>query len=168
MANNYCQATVTPDLPLTDDQLEAITYRGWDLDAEEWPPEHLSSRTIRYLERLTGYDDECFTTGLEIAPGADGNVYLYASEYDGVADELLQDILRDLPQDKYPYIVIEGAYSCSKMRQGEFGGFAVLITREKIHRMDTGVWLNNKITDYKKVLDETTDSTEPVLGGLPP
>jgi hypothetical protein len=63
---------------------------------------------------------------------------------------LLQRILKTLDSETYLHITIEGASTCSKMRSGEFGGFAYFITREEVRYMSTWAWLHEAETTKKK------------------
>lgn len=60
--------------------------------------------------------------------------------------QLLQAKLRQLDPASYPHITIEGAATCSKMRPGEFGGFAYFITRDEIRYCSTWQWLSQQAT----------------------
>jgi hypothetical protein len=124
MANNYYQATVTPELP-----------------AELFSEEDLTS-----LNTACG-----LTTQRE-----GGSLYFFAEESfcergedeDGFGVDclaLFQEKLLRLDSAEYPHIAIEGAATCSKMRPGEFGGFAYLITRDAIRSYTTWQWLREHI-----------------------
>ena len=58
--------------------------------------------------------------------------------------EVLQEILRGLPEEEYPHITYEYAETCSKMRPGEFGGGAIFITREEIVWTNSSEWLRQR------------------------
>jgi hypothetical protein len=86
------------------------------------------------------------------AERAGNYLYFFADEYfsDEGEDEdgepvnclaLMQEKLRQLDPAEYPHISIEGAAYCSKMRTGEFGGFAHFITRDAIRSVSTWQWL---------------------------
>jgi hypothetical protein len=120
MANNYYQATVTPYLPaslFSEAELESLAY-----------PCGLCVH--RCGDELYFDADEGFREEGEDADGADIN---------GLS--LLQAKLRQLDAARYPSIVIQGAATCSKMRQDEFGGFAHFITRAEIRSVSTWQWL---------------------------
>ena len=77
----------------------------------------------------------------------------------------MQDKLRRLDASDYPRIVIEGAATCSKMRPGEFGGFAHLITRDDVRSMSTWQWLDEQdgepITPTPAIAAVATGTDEP-------
>ena len=122
MADNYTQATLTPDVQLTE-ELRAV------LEA----------------------------TGATLEPAGGGQWYVYWEDGFSELDEHAPDIPHDPDTaaatafrerwhgkdmagvlravlDSNPGIemlVIEGAYRCSKMRPGEFGGFGIYVTRKE-------------------------------------
>ena len=125
MANNYTQATVIPYLPsklFNDAELETLAYEcGLFNDRIE---------DMRYF-----YAEENFC---EVAIDEKGR-HLNSTE-------ILQAKLKQLDPVTYPHIVIEGAATCSKMRSGEFGGFAYFITREEVRYISTWSWLHEMET----------------------
>ncbi len=85
----------------------------------------------------------------------DGNLYFFFGEIfseegedsEGVCVNCLkvfEDKLRTLDPVEYPYITIEGAATCDKMRHGEFGGFAYFITRDEERYVSTWQWLHQQ------------------------
>lgn len=120
MANNYSQATVSPYLPASlfnEAELESLAC-ACGLSAD------------RVGDQLYFNAEEAFS---EEGPDADCN-HLYVLN-------VLQEKLRQLDAIEYPSITIQGAHTCSKMRQDEFGGFAHLITRDAIRSFSTWQWL---------------------------
>lgn len=153
MANNYQQATVTPCLPLTD------RHKLIRMAMSHSEPDEIRTLGLEQedLDFVLGALDEGFgdtpLSGVDWADGStSGETYFYVPE-GGNVDRLaifLQRVLRDLPADKFPFVEIEWAETCSKMRQGEFGGGAMFITRDDIQQMTTGWWLQerrNALTD---------------------
>lgn len=123
MADNYTKATVTPYLPaslFTDIELETL--------ANECGLFHQ-----RYDDQLYFFAEEHFC---EIGITEIGQPYNCTA--------ILQDKLKLLDPAEYPHIIIEGAATCSKMRQGEFGGFAFFITREEIRWVSTWSWIGEQ------------------------
>jgi len=120
MANNYYQATVSPDLPANLFSAEEIhsLESACGLTAD------------RVGEDVYFFAEECFC-----AQGEDADGF-------GVdCPTFLQGKLRQLNPAAYPRIVIHGASTCSKMRPDEFGGFAIVITRDDIRSTSTWEWL---------------------------
>jgi len=173
MANNHTQGTVTPYLPLTALHLGALRLldafgdggipEGTDFDDE-------GNTVLRDADVLWETLEEFFpgadkddaiqaslvflgrelTIGLDFEPTLDTSerYYLFAEDRLGDGDlAWLEWVLSTLPEDQVPYIVVEYAETCSKMRQGEFGGGAWLITREENYFMTTGSWLSSKIQE---------------------
>jgi len=120
MADNYSQATVSPELPaalFNDEELQALEMAcglNW-----EKIDDHL------YFFADTSFREE----------GEDHE----DSPVDCLA--LMQAKLKQLDPAAYPHITIQGAATCSKMRPDEFGGFAHLITRDDVRSMSTWQWL---------------------------
>ena len=140
MANNYQQGTVCPTLPLTKAQHELL-YCVED-------PKDLSKEAQALFEKY-GLEIGC-STGLTAVRSGD-LWYLFTEE---AADEnlvpFLQGVLQELTEADYPYVSYEYAITCSKMRQGEFGGGAILITRDDYTSTNSGVWLDEAIERLKK------------------
>jgi hypothetical protein len=122
MASNHYQATMTPDLP-------AAVFSEFDLHALN----AACGLRCEGDDLLYFYAEECFS---EEGEDHEGNWF------NGLS--LLQEKLRHLDPSAYPRIVIEGAATCSKMRPGEFGGFAFLITRDEIRYMATWQWIHEQ------------------------
>jgi hypothetical protein len=123
MTNNYSQATVSPDLParlFTEDELLSLQIA-------------CGLSTERYEQNLYFFADENFC---ERGEGDDG--------FEVDCPALMQEKLRQLDPVAYPHIAIQGAATCSKTRQDEFGGFAYLITRSDIRSISTWQWLHEQ------------------------
>jgi hypothetical protein len=131
MANNYYQATVSPELPatlFTEEELDALEVAcGLTCERDD---------ELLYFFADTSFSEE--------------------DEYDRDGEDvtincltLLQGKLRQLNADEYPQISIQGAASCSKMRPDEFGGFAYLITRDDIRYISTWQWLHEQEQSLK-------------------
>lgn len=120
MANNYYQATVSPDLPaalFSDEELRSLKFDCG-----------LSCEKIE--DSLYFFAEEYFC---DQAEGEDG----FGVDCPG----LLQEKLLKLDPEAYPHISIQGAATCSKMRPDEFGGFAYFITRDTVRYTSTWQWL---------------------------
>ena len=123
MANNYHQATVSPDLPASLFKAEELC--SLDLACG------LSCE--RDGENLYFFAEECFCEQGEDADGFGIDCLTF-----------LQEKLRQLDPAIYPHIAIHGAATCSKMRPDEFGGFAIFITRDEIRSISTWEWLEEQ------------------------
>jgi len=123
MANNYSQATVSPELParlFTEDELLSLQIA-------------CGLSTERYEQNLYFFAEENFC---ERGEGDDG--------FGVDCPALMQEKLRQLDPASYPHITIHGAATCSKMRPEEFGGFAYFITRSDIRYISTWQWLHEQ------------------------
>lgn len=123
MANNYTQATVSPELPaalFSDDELSALSS-ACGLSCERAGDNLYFFAEMYFCER--GEDENGF--GIDCLA-------------------LFQEKLLRLDPAAYPYISINGAATCSKMRSDEFAGFAFLITRDAIRSMSTWEWLHEQ------------------------
>jgi hypothetical protein len=135
MADNYYQATVSPELPaalFNEEELQALEI-ACGLSCEKIE-DHLYFFADTSF-RAEGEDDE------------DATVDCLA---------LMQAKLRQLDPVAYSCITIQGAATCSKMRPDEFGGFAHLITRDDVCSMSTWQWLDEQTPSTWQSLDEQT------------
>ena len=122
MADNYTQMTVSPCIPK-----RFVTEKEMDLLHDE------------------GLSHE------ELTEEGNKKYYFYCQDGCGENEnivEIFQAIIKR-SKGKLKYVVIEGAYTCSKIRPGEFGGFACLITKDKDEWFDTGSWLQRQIAKLK-------------------
>ena len=113
MANNYKQATVEPiDLPrelFTKEDLCVLELSGF-----EW--EKVGEETFYFFApEFLSADDDVPRTYVDV----------------------FQDSIRR-SGGTVTEIVVEGAYTCSKMRPGEFGGFVIRITESAVQTATTG------------------------------
>lgn len=125
MSDNYSQATVSPRLP-------ASLFTAGELAS-------LSSACGLACERhgdlLYFFAEEHFREQDDDGEGSSIN-----------CTAMFQEKLRQLPAGDYPAIIIEGAATCSKLREGEFGGFAYFITRDEVRYASTWQWLHAQDT----------------------
>jgi hypothetical protein len=131
MADNYYQATVSPELPaasFSDEELQSLEI-ACGLTFE------------RYGDDLYFFAETCF-----VEQGEDDDSF----GVDCLA--FMQEKLRQLDPADYPHIWIQGAATCSKMRPDEFGGFAIFITRDGIRSVSTWQWLReqNQLSDVTR------------------
>ncbi len=163
MANNYETATVYPYLPLTDVQQLVLRNRVLGDLLEDEGYRALSDEDKRLALNLRALwddyysgsdpDGESFGISVEYVSGTSGRYYLYTEHGSGPCaglDGVLQNILRGLSPEEYPYITVEAAMWCSKVRPGEFGGWASFITRQEIEYSGTGSWLGSRTRRWRK------------------
>lgn len=143
MANNYAQGTFEPEIP-------------FNLFTES---------DLNLLDALS----------VSVDKGPDGLAYLYNENYctsgylevDEVEKEVGEDDLYAMLQEvikrsngEVQYITHEQAYTCDKMRKGEFGGSAVFITADDIQYHGTSSWLQRRIAEVETG-DTGPDTEEP-------
>lgn len=113
MADSYSQCTVSPYFPgavITDERSEQLEAAGFG-----WETVH-NAPAMAYLYSEDGPRD-----------------YDYEDKHTNWP-ELLQEMAVEAGIDA---VIVEGAYYCSKMRQGEFGGYVTYITKDKIEHGGT-------------------------------
>lgn len=111
MADSYNQATVTPSLPtsaFTMPELNRLEVCGLF-------PEKDGNDGLLYFSAEYGIDDQAPFDG-----EGESDPYL-----------ILQTALTRCDAS-VPAIIIEGAYTCSKLRPGEFGGYCAYISRRDV------------------------------------
>lgn len=131
MANNYASGTFAPFIPA-----------------------NLITDEFKLLAKAVG-------VSIEPTNDDDNEVYLFNEDYctsgyiekgDGTEKEVsdedlyaaIQDIIRR-SEGRLAWVLHEQAYTCDKMRKGEFGGSAVFITADDIQYHGTSSWLERRI-----------------------
>lgn len=150
MANNYAQGTFEPEIPhnlFTPSDLEIMDVLGLSVDKG---PDGLA-----YL-----YNDGFCTAGyIKLEGGSEKEVCeddLYA---------MLQEVIKR-SNGELAYITHEQAYTCDRMRQGEFGGSAVIITADDVQYHGTSSWLQRRIAEVETG-NFGPDTEEPDMPALP-
>ena len=149
MANNYDQATVQPNFPIssvTDFEKELLSQFGFSYEIYDSREE--GNSLYFFVEECTRdeIDDldvdlvfECAQQGDPIATnvlryiqnhGSDNLDTYVSSEFSWVS--IFQEILKKPECEGIEDICVEGAYTCDKLRPGEFGGWVCRITRESV------------------------------------
>ena len=157
MANNYSQATVSPDFPvsvISDLELTLLATAGASYETFK------SNGEDTYYFCNEEYFSEDVDTGFLDANDVDPDELtdgdrVYFDDADILREnitvmEIYQNILKRLPEDEYPCIIIQGADTCDKMRVDNFGGFAVFITRTEVDSISTFGWINDKVLGMQK------------------
>ncbi len=147
MANNYSQATISPALPaslFSEAELRTLTV-ACGLSSESEGDDLYFFAEVSFGEE--GVDEE--GEGVDVLA-------------------LLQAKLRQLDMTAYPHITIQGASTCDKMREDEFGGFAYVITRDDIRSLSTWQWLANQTRTTAGACDplDTTTIRIEIRGGV--
>lgn len=156
MANNYSQATVSPVLPValvTDFELILLNEYGFQFET------HGSNGDTSYyfyvpdgerdsvddfdLDSIEEYSKQGDEIALElhefILENGNNDIDQYISfQYSWIS--LFQRILNK-PGCTIDEIVVQGAYTCDKLRQGEFGGFITRITKFTVQHGGTQAML---------------------------
>lgn len=169
MANNYDQSTMSPKIPLTPDQVAALdSLRAFCFEGEEDPDIPLTDLAKKWMAEFEISEDDIWPDR-EAEPGSDVH-YLYYEDGSLTpgTSSVLQEILRGLDPVEYPHLAWEGAYTCSKLRPGEFGGWACFITRDEIQWHSTFEWLEKKAKEAESLrpkLDLDLDELQKKHGG---
>lgn len=154
MANNNYQFTVTPSIP--NDLLCGL--EGHLLSAVLSSEPNDGNTTYFYSDDSVNDDVTVDDDLLALVEGGSGPIAekLKALDLENKLDEeiilanegidytdLFAELARQNPE-KLPRIEIQGCWHCSKMRPGEFGGFAAIITPAGIESVDTAMWLRKR------------------------
>jgi len=154
MANNHSQGTVSPLLPLTEAQQDLLRWDPDDAaidfdDGTVLDPENTEQLALDRKAIALGLTYEYRDGRLDFEPQG-GKFYLFC-EY-GLSEDgatLLQHILTGLDEEEYPYLWVEGAFTCDKLRQGEHGGWACFILRDDIRWGGTQSWIRDQEDSLK-------------------
>ena len=149
MADNYDQSTIEPAFPIQAvSEFERVLMKEYGYTSETW--KKLEEETIYfYAPEGNKSDIENFDIGI---------VRKQANEGDPIALDLIRCATEEGEDKLYSYIMahysfesiiqgilkkpgcsgigdvcVMGAFTCSKMRPGEFGGWVMRITRETVH-----------------------------------
>jgi len=160
MANNYQQSTVNTLIPIglvTGLELDLLAAHGY---------QHEVDRACYYFFSEDGaYDDM-----------GDGEIIDNEADYFNISEKNIETVFINPEDSVYfddtnnlkqctstaifqniikrsgggiPYIEIESAYYCDKFRQGEFGGFAQVITADKTYEMGTSSFIRDTVKEIK-------------------
>ena len=102
-------------------------------------------------------DDE--NTGFELESYGDGELYVFDEESGDpeAAANFIQEVLQF--SDSEQIVLLEFAMTCSKPRPGEFGGGAVLISRERIEYPESDyAWFNRISNEIKESREEKKEA----------
>lgn len=131
MADNYCQVTITPLIPpaaVTEEDRKLLEQFGFSMETDT------DGNLYFYHENYAG-------SAYAEVEGEDGEIVEKDIGEDEVF-EALQGIVQRT--DELDCLFVEGAYTCDRMRPGEFGGFAVFISANEIDHISTIGWLGDK------------------------
>ena len=139
MANNYLQFSVS--IPLRsveedawcDSRLRELDAQAGDSDTEKLSPD---------IKNVPSSDYDCFVSFQYTVEK--NNLWLYAEE-SGDPDELarfIQAFLRKFRKDEA--IWFSWSYTCSKMRENEFGGGAVIVTAKRSYFNSPGDFISKQ------------------------
>ena len=151
MANNYSQATVTPDIPANlVTEFEKILLSEYGFQYED----STKNNDLYFFASDNVSDDACGFELVQINDHAakgdeiarDMLIKLGQADISAETDDVISrfygwpDIFQHIlnkPGCEIVEIIIEGANTCSKMRQGEFGGWVSRITKTSIQHRNT-------------------------------
>jgi len=121
MANNYTQATVEPEIHpdlITPEEINELCDNGYNYVTTQYGDYYF------FVEEGFWLDDTAHIWQ---------NVIKRSKEFTPDVEVIYEEIEE---------IVVEGAYTCSKMRPGEFGGFVARITEDDVQQAGTGLLLD--------------------------
>lgn len=133
MASNYYQATLAPDsIHLNEMQVIYLEATGATCEQES------DGRYYVYWQECLDEDEENIADRVRDAL-EEGEVDQQMADAIGKLSfrELLRDILTNSANEKVTHLRIEGAWTCDKMRPGEFGGAATIISRSQYATVGT-------------------------------
>jgi hypothetical protein len=165
MADNFSEMSIA--FPVTEEQgrwLEAA-WRSLDSIDGSGAPD------IAPPEGLTLEDEDYVPCNLEIMAAVDeagSKAWLYSEE--GVDAETLARVLWQFLKhfDRNDGIGIEVALTCSKPRVGQFGGFAIWVTKDGVEAWSTSGWLAQKEKELGLVTcDNCSATSESGWGNTP-
>ena len=150
MSTYYSQGTVTPYLPassFTNEDLETLESLGYEYD----------KLVIKDNDMLYFYIPSNRELPYEESDVSDTDIFSKALMHDSCNDIL--------------HVVIEGAYTCDKMRQGEFGGWAAIITRNGVQDVCTSELINdllnrNNIKEQNKIVEGLAKEVESIVAKI--
>ena len=171
MANNYNQASQVLKLDLAGYQwfqknLNETTWIIFDDSEKKWEefddnnPDHVRQEDdsievakwrlsqLPKIDRQDAFDfrDCDFSYDLE-----EDSIWFYGDEFidiEAVAEIVKQFFKETGSTDSF---TIESAYTCSKLRVGQFGGAAAFVTADSIEYMSTFEWCQKKEEEHSKV-----------------
>lgn len=143
MANNYSQATLTPScLHLTPDQETWLAASGASIE----PSEEKGRKGTYVFWRMwfnEAPDYDGFLSQVELEDEQEIEKEAKRLEALGGIENVLRSILKNPENRHIEKLNIQGAYTCSRMRSDEFGGYALVVTRKEF------VWFSTSSLDLK-------------------
>jgi hypothetical protein len=109
------------------------------LDGHE--PDHL----IEAIEKTKDTDPE-LCADVKRSMQTDGDTVEIDCDTFGNYHRVFQGIIRR-SGGKLPYVITQGAYTCSKMRPDGFGGMADVITADTVESVSTDTWAWNRLVE---------------------
>jgi hypothetical protein len=142
VANNYLQFSEAlelksePEFEWFKRYMEAShsSGAGWDDDAKP-----VSDEAKFWGEILGDEDYACFTYEFEKE-----GIWFYAEESGSPLQvaELVRRFFKEMRPDGKDTFALSWAETCSKMRTGEFGGGACLVTKDEVKCISTWEWVD--------------------------
>lgn len=135
MANNYTEATLTPQVFLTPKQVAMLPCYGASYQLYE--------KDLHYIYWETCLNEEPDEDDVERALDRDEEGLLGKAFQAPPLAHFLHEILMN-PENEGIILTVEGCHRCDKMRPGEFGGFALMVTRKEYAWINTGMLQTGK------------------------
>ena len=156
MANLYTKGTVVPFLIPTDAAFRIFKLLAGEpeaaLDEEVWAalPDNWHAEGDAGEHYLTEELQDGFYALSWEQPEDVGDTAIYIWTEEGSPDSIAEIVQWLLTQDTTGarWATFEGAHVCSRMRPGQFGGFAWFITRDSLACSGTQAWILEQVRTF--------------------
>jgi hypothetical protein len=152
MANNYLQFSATQPVRNKDELiwLQDLCERVNNLAAGE-APSLAFDPGVNAAVRINKRFGESYVDGVLSENGK--GVWFFSEQ--GIDPLLVAAIIHEFYKQKRPkgkdVFVLYWAEYCDKLRENDFGGGAVVVTKDNIFPMTTGAWVEKKLNKLDKV-----------------
>ena len=162
MANNYQQATVVPFLFPPPEALTLLSELR-DIEDDNLSPELLekipeewTTESAEEGARVLTEEMESAFRAIDFEPASreEGTYFFFEDFCPDEGAAVVQWLLRQCTKET-PWATIEGAYTCSELRPGQFGGFAWFITRDSLDCSGTSHWISEQAKAFREARSAT-------------
>lgn len=134
MANNYAQGTLNEVVHLTDKLVMALVGTGARVESNGVPGSQEETSYVVWDESF----QEDVDMRVEMADDDDVSVLDHLP-----IEQLFRSIFAVKGNEDIKFFVVEFAYTCDKMRLGEFGGSGLYVTRDQY------LWIGSHSADIE-------------------
>jgi len=153
MADYYTNLSFMVDLPSAEAAEGAVQLLA---DIEEYIE---SPEGKEGFERFSDYAGEWYSAGVDVS--VEGESVWVRDDCGTPQLDLLCDWLQEVLArfDEDGVIAFEWGNDCSKARVGAFGGGCVVLTKDSQDWMNTSMWMQAKVTEFKQGVPEAKTDT---------